>query len=78
MALLLKNYQSVCLAKLGEYFALAGKLGAGAAFERMTRRTYLTIEQFPGMPYVCLRIPTGGGKTILAAHAVGGWRHRRC
>ena len=22
-------------------------------------------------PYVCIRIPTGGGKTILAAHAVG-------
>ena len=25
----------------------------------------------PGLPYVCLRVPTGGGKTILAAHAVG-------
>jgi type III restriction enzyme len=23
------------------------------------------------MPYVCLRVPTGGGKTIMAAHAVG-------
>ena len=23
------------------------------------------------MPYVCLRVPTGGGKTLLAAHAVG-------
>ena len=25
----------------------------------------------PGVPHVCLRIPTGGGKTILGAHAVG-------
>ena len=24
-----------------------------------------------GMPYVCLRVPTGGGKTVMAAHAVG-------
>jgi type III restriction enzyme len=23
------------------------------------------------MPYVCLRIPTGGGKTLVAAHAIG-------
>ena len=23
-----------------------------------------------GVPHVCLRIPTGGGKTILGAHAV--------
>jgi type III restriction enzyme len=25
----------------------------------------------PGMPYVCLRVPTGGGKTLLACHAAG-------
>jgi type III restriction enzyme len=24
-----------------------------------------------GMPYVCLRVPTGGGKTLLACHAAG-------
>ena len=24
----------------------------------------------PGVPHVCLRIPTGGGKTILGAHAI--------
>src|SRR5947209_583980 len=23
------------------------------------------------MPYVCLRVPTGGGKTLMASHAVG-------
>ena len=27
-------------------------------------------EAFEGVPTVCLRVPTGGGKTLLAAHAV--------
>ena len=27
------------------------------------------------MPYVCLRVPTGGGKTLLASHAVGLAKH---
>ena len=26
---------------------------------------------FPSVPYVCLRLPTGGGKTLLAAVAIG-------
>ena len=25
----------------------------------------------PGIPYFCIRVPTGGGKTLIAAHAVG-------
>ncbi len=29
----------------------------------------------PEMPYVCLRVPTGGGKTMLASHAVGLAKH---
>ncbi len=29
----------------------------------------------PEMPYVCLRVPTGGGKTLLASHAVGLAKH---
>ncbi len=28
------------------------------------------MDQLPDIPYVCLRVPTGGGKTILAAYAV--------
>ena len=28
------------------------------------------VPGLPGLPYVCLRIPTGGGKTILAAHSI--------
>jgi type III restriction enzyme len=41
------------------------------AFHAITRREYLDVPQMPNVPYVCLRVPTGGGKTLIAAHAVG-------
>lgn len=31
---------------------------------------YYPVKQVPGIPYVCLRIPTGGGKTLVACEAV--------
>src|SRR5258708_38608038 len=31
---------------------------------------YRALEAVPLAPYVCLRLPTGGGKTLLAARAV--------
>ena len=31
---------------------------------------YRALDAVPQAPYVCLRLPTGGGKTLLAAHAV--------
>lgn len=31
----------------------------------------LSIPELRGLPYVCLRLPTGGGKTLVAAHAAG-------
>jgi type III restriction enzyme len=31
---------------------------------------YRTIPGLPGVPNVCLRLPTGGSKTLLAAHTV--------
>ncbi len=33
-------------------------------------RPYAPVQQVPGIPYVCLRIPTGGGKTLVACEAV--------
>ena len=33
-------------------------------------RPYAPVKQVPGIPYVCLRIPTGGGKTLVACEAV--------
>ncbi|MFZ1829521.1 MAG: DEAD/DEAH box helicase family protein, partial [Candidatus Competibacteraceae bacterium] len=31
---------------------------------------YRTLPGLPGVPNVCLRLPTGGGKTLLAAHSI--------
>ena len=44
--------------------ALVGEPGAYAA-------AYQPLPGFPDAPYCCLRLPTGGGKTLLAAHAIG-------
>src|SRR3546814_20012762 len=32
---------------------------------------YRPVACLPGIPFVWLRLPTGGGKTILGTHAVG-------
>jgi len=41
-----------------------GEPGAYAA-------AYHSLPGLPDAPYCCLRLPTGGGKTLLAAHAIG-------
>ena len=75
----LKIYQQNALKALHEYLLLAVKLNsADDAFYQYTRKTqpqrrgigYLPVPQLPGLPYVCLRIPTGGGKTIVACHTI--------
>ncbi len=65
----LKRYQQQALSALETYLRDASLNGARAAFER-TGYGY-NAEPFGETPCVCLRIPTGGGKTLLAAHAVG-------
>ncbi|MDQ6702788.1 MAG: DEAD/DEAH box helicase family protein [Pseudomonadota bacterium] len=68
----LKLYQRQCLAVLRDYLAEAATTGdASTAFYKFTRRPYQDAPALPGLPYVCLRVPTGGGKTILAAHSIG-------
>lgn len=76
--LTLKEYQERALDTLQTYFRLSQQLGdADTAFYRLTRETfgrgipYQPVEGLPGLPYVCLRIPTGGGKTLVASHAIG-------
>jgi type III restriction enzyme len=79
--LLLKEYQQRALDALRVYFADCARLKDGhRAYENVSRRTLGVHvdyrEAFPdesgleGLPYVCLRIPTGGGKTLVACHAV--------
>lgn len=76
--LTLKEYQERALNTLQTYFRLSQQLGdADTAFYRLTRETfgrgipYQPVDDLPGLPYVCLRIPTGGGKTLVASHAIG-------
>lgn len=67
----LKNYQIQTLAALRQFLEKTVELNdADTAFYALTRRPYVQPPSLPGLPYVCLRIPTGGGKTILAAHSV--------
>ena len=70
--LTLKTYQTGTLAALRAYLSDVVRFSdAGTAFYKATKNPYVEAPGLPGLPYVCLRIPTGGGKTILAAHSVG-------
>ncbi|MCB0827008.1 MAG: DEAD/DEAH box helicase family protein [Armatimonadetes bacterium] len=78
----LKDYQKESLGTLGDFLAEARVSGPKAAYEKITSEpdlakrlkgyaaAYKPITPLPEVPYVCLRLPTGGGKTILAAHAI--------
>ncbi|HEY2069023.1 MAG TPA: DEAD/DEAH box helicase family protein [Rhizomicrobium sp.] len=67
----LKSYQDQTLKVLRDYLTRAVMLNdADTAFYQMTKRPYVAAPGLPGLPYVCLRVPTGGGKTLLAAHSV--------
>lgn len=67
----LRNYQERSLDALAGYFEMAGQQGAKVPFVLATGLPYREVPQLPALPYVCLRIPTGGGKTFMACHAVG-------
>ena len=72
MHLPLKEYQERTLETLTAYYQNCLRLqNANTAFYDITERPYASVEGLPGMPYVCLRLPTGGGKTFVACHAVG-------
>ncbi|MDR2892846.1 MAG: DEAD/DEAH box helicase family protein [Deltaproteobacteria bacterium] len=73
-----KNYQQAALDALGDFFrACNNNASAAKAFMQTTEELHgnaLPYHSLPGfsadMPYFCLRIPTGGGKTWLAAKSV--------
>ena len=67
----LKDYQIQTLAVLRRFLEKTVELNdADTAFYALTKRPFVPPPNLPGLPYVCLRIPTGGGKTILAAHSI--------
>jgi type III restriction enzyme len=79
----LKQYQVDTLGVLKTFFEEARLHGAKAAYEAITSEPeqakrlrgyggkYEPLLGQEDMPYVCLRLPTGGGKTLLGAHAIG-------
>jgi len=81
--MILKHYQDKALDWLRRYYERCRALQeAGDRFPTATAFTSITgeiygsglpyskVEQLPGIPYVCLRIPTGGGKTVVGCEAV--------
>lgn len=76
--LTLKEYQRHSINALSLYFRECQRIGkASTAFYEVTEQVYGTgiayrdVKELPGLPYVCLRIPTGGGKTLVACHSIG-------
>lgn len=73
----LRGYQTAALKALRDYLRRVNRFAeednpAQAAFQVQTNSPYATAPEVgAGVPYICIRIPTGGGKTILAAHSVG-------
>lgn len=72
----LKDYQERTLAKLTAFLDKARILDAKRSFTDLQdaqgyRSTYKEIKELEGVPYICLRLPTGGGKTLLASYAIG-------
>ena len=78
----LKTYQQATLDTLRRFFEAARAHGPKAAYEAITTEPeqakrlrgyggrYTPLLGQEAMPYVCLRLPTGGGKTLLAAHSI--------
>lgn len=73
-----KDYQTAVLESVERYFRACHTFGnADTAFYEVTRElwdrgiAYQPVAGFDdAMPYFCLRVPTGGGKTWLAAKSV--------
>ncbi len=80
----LKNYQDRALYWLGKYFDDCRALSdPNTAFYKVTSEqregsgaVYKEVAALPRIPYVCLRIPTGGGKTLVGCHAIAHTNHR--
>lgn len=68
----LKEYQQASLDAFRTFLRRVPNDGANVAFYKSTNLPYRDAPLIAlGTPYVCLRVPTGGGKTIMAAHSVG-------
>jgi type III restriction enzyme len=76
----LKDYQLRVLDSLRAFLKGCSRTSSPeAAFREVTKDVYgfslpyhhVEAAGLSNLPYVCLRVPTGGGKTLLASHAAG-------
>jgi len=78
----LKKYQLKTLEELQKYILEMRKYdtekAAGVAFMIMRTdsqdnfpKDYHWVPELGRSPFVCIKVPTGGGKTLIAAHSVG-------
>jgi superfamily II DNA or RNA helicase len=69
----LKKYQQEVIATLENYLSAIQEFDrhrAKRAFMEITDRPYHPIKGLDDVPYICFKVPTGGGKTLIATHAV--------
>lgn len=64
----LKKYQQSALDTLKSYLQELEKVGPKYAFMGVTDQPY-NADYFNDTPFVCIKIPTGGGKTLVGCHA---------
>lgn len=71
----LKKYQQKTLDELLDYILEMRKYdtekAAGLAFMIQTDRPYNWLPEIGNSPFVCIKVPTAGGKTLIAVYAVG-------
>jgi type III restriction enzyme len=74
--LILKRYQEQTLDKLTAFLErtrlLSDPVQAFLSLQEAAGfpKTYHALPGLEKVPYVCLRLPTGGGKTLLSAHSI--------
>ena len=71
----LKKYQSRTLKILSDFLNYAKLLGNEKAFEKYQdaqgyNSNYQSLIHLEDVPYICLRLPTGGGKTLIGSYAI--------
>ena len=80
--MILKYYQEKALSVLRDYLEKCRILGTSEAYKEVTQnpeqkkrlgryaQSYRPLNGLENTPYICLRLPTGGGKTILASRSI--------
>ena len=66
----LKGYQQRSLDKLDEFLTSASSYKPNISFISITNQPYKTQFFGEDVSFICIKIPTGGGKTFVASHSI--------